>query len=257
VADALPLVDEPAEDGSTMRDVWAVDDAAAIWMSGRTLLEATGLRSHTQLRRPFERLAQSRVSLGLADDHTHVLWQGWEGFAIDRQYPREVGVVSGLCLAYALIHERWPVLVDVSALARFRCRYSGILYLRALAWLAGAGTSKRWERSPPGPRVTITVPVQDLHRALGHGNLRMVGEWNTQAFGAGGRGGPVHEDLARAGIRLKTEWIAAAAGYGTRQTPVALRITVAKIERAARVPSRPRLKLKRPQASSSSSMSPA
>jgi molybdopterin/thiamine biosynthesis adenylyltransferase len=38
----------------------------------------------------------------------------------------------------------------------------------------------------------------------------------TQAFGAGGKGGPVHEDLARAGIRLKTEWVMAAAGLATK-----------------------------------------
>lgn len=251
MADALILVDEPDAEGVTLRDAWrtAADDAAPLYMAGRTLLEATGLRTHGALVRPFERLAAARLSLGL-DGDTYSPWHGWEADPIGRDNPVDRGVVSGMLLTMGMIHDtRYPVSVNLSAMARFRSRVSPFLYLRALAWLAGAGTPKAWRRSPPGDRVTVTVPMGELHRAIGVAGGAMVGDW-VGAFGPGGRGGPVHADLVTAGIRLETAWRMGAAGYGTRQVPTGLRITVARIAGAEQRPL-PR----RPRQSSSSSAS--
>lgn len=254
MADALILVDDPDTAGVTLRDAWrtAADDAAPLFMAGRTLLEATGLRTHGALVRPFERLAAARLYLGL-DGDAYRPWHGWEADPINRDNPIDRGVVSGMLLTMGMIHDtRFPVSVNVSAMARFRSRVSPFLYLRALAWLAGAGTPKAWKRSPPGDRVTVTVPMGELHRAIGVPGGAMVGDW-VGAFGPGGRGGPVNADLATAGIRLETAWRMGTTGYGTRQVPTGLRITVARVAGAERrpLPRRPR----QPSSSCSSSAS--
>lgn len=252
VSGTLALVDEPDAEGVTMRDHWATaaDDAAPVWVVGRVLLEATGQRGYGQLARSFERLAEARASIGLHGADAHQLWHGWEADPVSRDAPIERGVVSGILLTMAMIEgDPHPVSVNLSAMAGFRSRFSALIYLRALGWMAGAGTPKAWNRTKPGTSVTVTVPIGELHRALGTDSLAMVGDWNAKAFGAGGRGGPVHDDLATAGIRLKTDWRMAAGGYGTRQLPTALRITVSTIAGAERRPL-PR----RPRQSSSSSM---
>lgn len=251
MADELVRVDDPDATGVTLRDAWrtAEDDAAPIYIAGRKLLAATGLRTHGALVRPFERLAGARLSLGL-DGDGYRPWHGWEVDPIGRDNPVDRGIVSGMLLTMGMIHDtRYPVSVNLSAMARFRSRVSPLLYLRALAWLAGAGTPKAWRRSPPGDRVTVTVPMGDLHRAIGVPGGAMVGDW-AGAFGPGGRGGSVHADLATAGIRLSTEWRMSAAGYGTRQVPTGLRITLSRVAGAERRPL-PR----RPRQSSSSSAS--
>lgn len=261
VADALILVDDPDEHGLTMRDAWttAEGDEAPLFMAASTLLQATGLRTHAQLERPFERLSDTSWSLGLHGDHRLRLWHGWEASPADRGNPVDRGIVSGLALAQAMIHEvRFTVSVNVGAMARFRSRYSALIYMRALAWLTGAGTPKSWKRTPPGKGrpVSVTVPVDELHRALGTDSLRMVGDWNAKAFGRDAKGGPVHEDLASTGIRLRTEWIMASAGYGARQVPTALRLTVSRIAGAERRPPtrRPRQSSQASSRSSASSM---
>ena len=254
VSGTLALVDEPDESGLTMRDHWmtAHGDAAPVWIAGPVLLQATGQRGYALLERSFERLAEARVSIGLhGPADAHRLWHGWEATPVSKEDPIDRGVVSGLMLTQAMIEgDPHPVAVNLSAMAAFRSRFSALIYLRALGWMAGAGTPKSWSRTRPGPRVSVTVPIGDLHRALGTDSLAMVGDWNAKAFGPGGRGGPVHEDLATAGIRLKTEWRMGAAGYGTRQVPTGLRITVSTIAGAERRPL-PR----RPRQSSSSSIS--
>lgn len=254
MADELVRVDDPDASGVTLRDAWrtAEDDAAPIYMAGRKLLQATGLRTHGALARPFERLAAARLSLG-QDGDTFTPWHGWEVDPIGRDNPVDRGVVSGMLLTMGMIHDtRFPVSVNVSALGRFRNRTSPWLYLRALAWMAGAGTPKSWKRSPPGDRVAVTVPMGELHRAIGVPGGAMVGDW-AGAFGPGGRGGPVHADLATAGIKLETTWRMGATGYGTRQVPTGLRITVARVAGAERrpLPRRPR----QPSSSSSASAS--
>lgn len=231
VTHALTLDDAPEEAGGTTRQAWLVDDEAVVWAHGRTLLAATGLRSYAQLGRPFERLAATEVTFG-RQGHRHRLWHGWEGSPVDRDTPTEVGLVSGFALAWGSIEgQLWPVSVNLSAMARFRSRFSAVVYLRALAWLAGAGTPSTWKRTPPGADVTLTIPVRDLARALGTSQLAGMREWNAKAFGTAGRGGPVHEDLETAGIRLVTTWVMA--GEGLRQVPVALRIRVSRSAAAA------------------------
>lgn len=231
VAHALTLDDGPDEAGGTTRQTWLVDDEAAVWAHGRTLLAATGLRSYAQLQRPFERLATTEVTFG-RQGRRHRLWHGWEGSPANRDTSCEVGLVSGFALAWGMIDGlKWPVSVNLSAMARFRSRFSAVVYLRALAWLAGAGTPSTWKRTPPGNDVTLTIPVRDLARALGTSQLAGMREWNAKAFGTAGRGGPVHEDLETAGIRLVTHWVMA--GAGLRQVPVALRIRVSRSAVAA------------------------
>ncbi|GBU19681.1 MULTISPECIES: hypothetical protein [unclassified Methylobacterium] len=226
VCHALTLEDEPDADGGTLRDEWILSDEAVVWAHGRTLLAATGMRAYSQLERPFERLAATTVSIGRRG-RGHRLWKGWEASPVDRETPTEVGIVSGAVLAWGSIHgQPWTVPVNLSALARFRSRFSAIVYLRALAWLAGAGTPSTWKRTPPGDDVTVTIPVQDLPRALGTAQLDGMREWDAKALGTAGRGGPVQEDLETAGIRMVTQWVMA--GAGRRQVPVALRIRVSR-----------------------------
>ncbi len=165
VADALLIVDEPDERGLTMRDglLTAEDDQAPLPIAARTLLEATGLGTHRQLERPFERLAETAWSLGLHDGQRLRLWHGWEApeTPADRQTPVERGLVSGLALAQAMPHDtRFWLTVDVAAMARFRSRFSALIYLRALAWIAGAGTPKAWKRTPPGEGKPVSVTVR-------------------------------------------------------------------------------------------------
>lgn len=255
VSGALILVDEPDADGVTMRDFWRVaeDDAAPLYIEASSLLRATGLRGHGMTVRPFERLAEAEVSLGRDGPARHQLWHGWEADPVSRDHPVDRGIVSGMVLSMAMVEgDPFPVSVNLSALAAFRCRYSTIVYLRALAWLNGIGTPKAWGRTKPGNRVTVTVPLSDIAKALGTDSPEMVGDWNALAFGREGRGGPVHADLATAGIRLETEWQTASVGYGARRVPSALRITVARIRGAERRPLR-----RRPRQSSRSSSSSA
>lgn len=255
VSGALILVDEPDEDGVMMRDFWRVaeDDAAPIYIEGSSLLRATGLRGHGLTRRPFERLAEAEVSLGRDGPARHRLWHGWEANPVSRDHPVDRGIVSGMVLSMAMIEEDpFPVSVNLSAMAAFKSRYSTLVYLRALAWLNGIGTPKSWARTKPGSRVTVTIPLSDLAKALGTDSPAMMGEWNEVAFGREGGGGPVHADLATAGIRLETEWQTASVGYGTRRVPSALRITVARIRGSERRPL-----LRRPRQASRSSASSA
>ena len=249
VSRTLGLIDEPDEDGATAADIWLMEDAAPVYVHGRDLLAATGQRSHDRLRRPFERLGESVVSLALATGRTHRLWQGWEASPVDRHTPVERGFVSGMALHVSMVaDEPWPLTVDLKGMAAFKSRHSAILYLRVLAWLAGGGTPKAWGRTPPGDEVSLTVPMDGLHRALGTDALRGMGEWNEKAFGTGGRGGPVHQDLASVGIRLDTEW--QMAGTGGRRVPVGLRIKVARAQAGARPGRRQAVRLSRSSASS-------
>lgn len=233
VCHALTVVDEVDEDGITTRMACLLDptDGFPVWAHGRTLLAATGLRSHALLERPFARLSETTVSLGGRKGRTHRLWHGWEGSPIDRTTPTEIGHVSAAALAWGMIDgQLWPVAVDLTALARFRSRFSAIIYLRALAWMHGAGTPTAWERTAPGTDVSLRIPMSDLARALGTGQLDGMGPWNAKGFGTAGRGGPVHEDLESAGIRLRTTWVMA--GAGARKVPVALKVRVSRTARA-------------------------
>lgn len=228
VAHALAMDDGPIgpmEDGS-LRESWLLNDEAVVWAPGRNLIAATGMRSYAQLERPFERLAATKVSIGRRG-REHRLWHGWEESSVDRCNPAQVGIVSGVALAWGSIEgQLWPVSVNLSAMARFRSRFSAIAYLRALAWLAGASTPSTWKRTPPGDDVTLTIPVQDLPRAFGTTQLPGMRDWNAKAFGTAGRGGPVQEDLETAGIRMATKWVMA--GAGRRQVPVALRVRMSR-----------------------------
>lgn len=251
VSRSLALKDEPEKGALPLRTQWIVSDAAPVWISGRNLLAAAGVRSHGTLVRPFERLAETNVSLGGRKGRTHRLWHGWEGDPIDRVTPEEVGIVSGVALAWGMIHgQAWPVVANVTAMARFRSRFSAILYLRTLAWMAGAGTPSTWQRTAPGDHVTVTIPMRDLARALGTGQLQGMGPWNAKAFGTAGRGGPVHEDLMSAGVRLRTRWVMA--GAGARQVPVALEVRASRIGGAGKTPRELR-PAPRPQASAGAS----
>lgn len=235
VSHALTMEEEPAEGEVPLRTAWIQSDVAPIWLCGRTLLAAAGVRSHTALVRPFERLAETTVSLGGRKGVTHRLWQGWEGNPIDRLTPKERGVVSGRALAWGMIPgQAWPVAANLTAMAHFRSRFSAVIYLRALAWMAGAGTPTTWKRTAPGDHVTVTIPMRDLARALGTGQLQGMGPWNKKAFGTGGRGGPVHDDLLSAGVRLRTRWLMA--GAGARQVPVALEVRASRIGGAGKTP---------------------
>lgn len=256
VSEAIAIPDEPDAEGLTKRDVWMVSDEAPVDITGSTMLRATGLRSHGLLVRPLERLAETEVSLG-SSGAKYRLWQGWEADPVGRDNPVDRGIVSGMALATAMLQgQPFPVEVNLSAMAAFRSRFSAVVYLRALAWMAGHGTPTAWHRTKPGPRVSLTVPMADLPRALGTDSLAMMGDWNAKALGARGRGGPVHEDLATAGIRLATDWRMEGVGYGSREVPTALRITVSRIAGAQRrpLPRRPRQSSK---SSSSSASQPA
>jgi hypothetical protein len=65
-------------------------------------------------------------------------------------------------------HRRDPVCFDLAAMGAFKNRYSPILLLRCLAWLAGGthlfGT---WKRVETTHGVAITIPMEDLGKALG------------------------------------------------------------------------------------------
>ncbi|MBD8909074.1 hypothetical protein [Methylorubrum zatmanii] len=247
VSHALRLEDEPAEGELPLRTAWILEDAAPVSISGRTLLAAAGVRSHGTLVRPFERLAETNVSLGGRKGRTHRLWHGWEGDPIDRMTPEEVGIVSGVALAWGMIHgQAWPVVANVTAMARFRSRFSAVIYLRALAWMAGAGTPTTWKRTAPGDHVTVTIPMRDLARAMGTRQLQGMGPWNAKAFGTGGRGGPVHDDLKSAGILLRTKWNMA--GTGARRVPLSLEVRASRIGGAGKTPRELR-PAPRPQAS--------
>lgn len=250
VSRSLGWIDEPDEDGGTVTDIWLQEDAAPVYVHGRDLLAATGQRSHDRLRRPFERLEASVVSLAMSTDRTHRLWQGWEeGAGIDRYTPVDRAMVSGVALHVCLVaEEKWPLRVDLAGMAAFGSRHSCWIYLRALAWLAGAGTPKDWGRTPPGDKVSLTIPIGALHRALGTNALSGMGQWNEKAFGPGGRGGPVHRDLASVGIKLETAWTMA--GTGARRVPVALGITVSRAPVGARRVRRQDVRLSRSTASS-------
>ncbi|TXM68554.1 hypothetical protein [Methylobacterium sp. WL120] len=252
VAGTLGIDDEPDDEtGLTLVDAWLMneDDVAPVYCRGADLLAATGLRSHRQLRRPFDRLAASVVRVSLKDGPDVRLWKGWEASPIDRNTPVERGIVSALALNFGLlVKDPWPIEVDLRGMAAFGSRHSAILYLRSLAWLAGAGTPKDWGRTPPGERVSLTIPIAALHRALGTNALRGMGQWNERAFGPGGRGGPVHRDLASVGLRLETTWVMA--GTGARRVPVALGITVARAPVGARRVRRQDVRKSRSSASS-------
>ncbi|MEL6061861.1 MULTISPECIES: hypothetical protein [unclassified Methylobacterium] len=223
---AFTIEDEPDAEGLTLRDRWAID-GANLWVHGKALLDATGMRSHSQLVRPFERLGESRIRIGQAgrgNDATYRLWEGWEGTPIHRGHPVEVGYFPGIPVVYGMIHGKaHPIVLDVEGLAAFRTRFAAFLYLRVLAWMNGANTPRAWHRTPPGDRVTVTVPVEDLPYAFGIGTLTTVKQWNLNALGARGEGGPVHADLASVGIGLKTQW--QWLGTGNRKTAIGLRIT--------------------------------
>ncbi|TXN71906.1 hypothetical protein [Methylobacterium sp. WL6] len=229
VGDMAAIVDEPDEDGITMLDGWAVSDAAAVWCHRDTLLAATGQPRLSDLARPFDRLGRTEFTLGLTNPRRFRLWRGWEFDAPSRLEPTAVGIVSGMVMTQTMIHgDPFPVAVDALGMARFRSRWSPLVYMRCLAWLAGAGTAKSWQRSRPGDTVVVTIPVDALHRGLGSGTLTWPGDWNARAFGRGGRGGPVHEDLESVGIRLKTEWVQGRVGLYMQTT--GLRMTVSRLK---------------------------
>lgn len=224
---AFSLEDTPDRDGMTMKDQYAIEGVAPVWMHGRTLLQATGLRSHTQLIRPFERLGESVVRIGRpghGNTATYRLWEGWEGTPINRTHAVDRGYFPGLPVAYGMIHGRHaPIVVDVEALASFRSRFSALIYLRALAWMNGANRPSSWGRSAPGDSVTVKVPIEQLWEAFGIGTLQGVKAWNVNALGPRGLGGPVHADLASAGVGLRTDWVFI--GTGNRKTATHLKIT--------------------------------
>lgn len=254
---AFSLEDTPDKDGVTLRDQFATEGVAPVWLHGRTLLQATGMRSHTQLVRPFERLGESFVRIGRpghGNTQTYRLWEGWEGTPIHRGHEIERAYFPGIPVAYGMIHGRHaPIVVDVEALAAFRSRFSAILFLRALAWMNGANRPSSWGRSTPGDAVTVKVPIDELQEAFGIGSLQGLRSWNDNALGPRGLGGPVHADLASAGVGLRTEWIFF--GTGHRKTATGLKITVwsrkpveKRAERRGRLPRR--------QLSGSSSQAP-
>jgi hypothetical protein len=68
---------------------------------------------------------------------------------------------------------RDPVWFDLAAMGAFKNRYSPLIYLRCLAWLAG-GTHLfgSWKRVKTTSGIELTVPMEDLGKALGAPWLR-------------------------------------------------------------------------------------
>ncbi len=208
-------------------------------MAASTLLQATGLRTHAQLERPFERLSDTSWALGLHGDHRLRLWHGWRRPRRTGQSGRS-GIVSGLALAQAMIHEvRFTVSVNVGAMARFRSRYSALIYSgRSLG--SQAPVRPRAEADPARQGRPFLSPCPwTSPPGAGHRFAADGGGLECQGVGRDAKGGPVHEDLASAGLRLRTEWVMAPAGYGARQVPTALRLTVSRIAGAERRPPDP------------------
>jgi hypothetical protein len=100
-------------------------------------------------------------------------------------------------IADDVIKGRESVWFDIDAMGLFKCRYSPILCLRILAWLAGDMTLYGgWKREETLAGVKITIPFDDLGKALGAPHIRMRTHFDALVLK------PALKDFKAAGARL-------------------------------------------------------
>jgi len=133
---------------------------------------------------------------------------------------------------------RSPVWFDINAMGNFKCRYSPIVYLRCLAWLAGdVKMGKAWRRKTTTYGIELTIPFGDLGVALGAPHVHMRTHWDAYVLK------PAIRDLDAAGIDLHPVWHRAT-GYDRVYTGLTLKISRATKDKAVRrAPEKPKIHL--------------
>ena len=114
---------------------------------------------------------------------------------------------------------------DPGAMARFRCRYSPVLYLRLLAWRRNPaaiprGCGPSWRSGT----LWMTIPLDGLQEALGFRGMARASQVERVALV------PAVAEMAAAGLRLTWKWVT-----NYRGERVGLRLSVAADESLARL----------------------